>query len=52
MNPYYLKEEMQRNHQTSLLSKENVAKKIFEMVNDDKYQSGMIVRMEDDYEYR
>jgi 3-oxoacyl-[acyl-carrier protein] reductase len=52
MEPNYLKEEMIKHNQERLLDKKNVAKKILEIVNSDKYKSGMIIRMEDDNEYR
>ena len=50
MDPHYLKEQMQENNQKELLHKEKVAKKIIEMIKDDKYRSGMIVRMEHNHE--
>ena len=52
MEPNFLNEEMKKHGQEELLDKNNVAKKIYEMVNSDKYQSGMIIRMDDDNEYR
>ena len=52
METHYLEDEMKKHHQERLLNKENVAKKILDIVNDNKYKSGMIIRMEDDNEYR
>jgi 3-oxoacyl-[acyl-carrier protein] reductase len=48
MNPNYLKEEMKKHHQDKLLDKEKVALKIIEMIENDKYKTGSIIRMEDD----
>ncbi len=50
MNPNYLKEDMERNNQKKLLDKNKVALKVLDIINNDKYQSGMIIRMEDDNE--
>lgn len=48
MNPNYLKEEMKKHHQDKLLDKEKVALKIIDMIENDKYKTGSIIRMEDD----
>ncbi len=46
MDPKYLQEEMQKHGQKELLHKENVALKVIDIINSDKYQSGDIIRME------
>ncbi len=46
MNPEFLKTEMARVHQERLLTKEEVALKIIELIINDDYLSGSIVRMD------
>ena len=46
MNQDYLKEEMRRVGQKELLKKEDVALKVIDIINNDIYKSGDIVRMD------
>lgn len=50
MAPDYLKEEMDKHDQKELLHKENVALKIIDIITKDSYQSGEIIRMENNDE--
>ena len=50
MEPHYLQEQMEKNNQKELLHKENVAYKIIDILKSDNYQSGDIVRMENNNE--
>ena len=46
MDPKFLEQEMKKHSQKELLHKENVALKIMDILINDKYQSGEIIRME------
>ena len=50
MNPEFLKQELARIGQKKLLTKEEVAIKIIELMINDDYVSGSIVRMDDSNE--
>ncbi len=50
MDPEYLKQELARIGQKKLLTKEEVALKIIELIINDDYVSGSIVRMDDSNE--
>ncbi len=50
MDPIYLKQEMERVGQKRLLKKEEVALKILEIIINDDYKSGDIIRMDGRYE--
>ena len=50
MEPNFLKEEMEKHGQKELLHKEEVARKIIDILTSDNYQSGDIIRMEHNYE--
>lgn len=50
MDPKFLKEQLIENNQKALLKKEDVALKIIELMINDEYFSGSIIKMEDNYE--
>ena len=50
MDPNFLKQEMEKHGQKELLHKENVALKIIDILTNDNYKSGEIIRMEHNYE--
>ena len=50
MSPIYLENELRRVNQKKLLTKEEVANKIIEVIYDEKIKSGEIIRMEDSNE--
>lgn len=47
MDPKYLKEEMSKHNQNDLLKKEDVSKKIINMLTDENYKSGSLIRLDD-----
>lgn len=47
MDPKYLKEEMSKHNQNNLLKKEDVSKKIINMLTDENYKSGSLIRLDD-----
>lgn len=50
MDENFLKEEMKRINQKKLLTKEEVAKKVYDLIVDSKIKSGSVIRMDDSNE--